>query len=74
MTEESLEIRNLVKTKTPRVENHSFGPRSQAHYQRLCAVIRAYLDALDARIHYIRPSHLCAACEFSKTRCARWAG
>jgi len=74
LPEQALEIRNLVKTKTPRVENHSFEPRSQTHYRRLFAVIRAYLDALDAGIYYIRPSHLCAACEFSNTRCAQWAG
>ena len=74
LPEEALEIRNLVKTKVLRVENHRYGPRSQAHYLRLFAVIRAYLDALDAGNYYIRPSHLCAACEFSSTRCAQWAG
>ena len=74
LPEEALEIRNLVKTKVPRVENHRYGPRSQAHYLRLFAVIRAYLDALDAGNYYIRPSHLCAACEFSGSRCAQWAG
>jgi hypothetical protein len=74
LAEEALEIRNLVKTKTPRVEHHRYGPRCPAHYLRLCAVIRAYLDALDAGTYYIRPSHLCAACEFSSSHCARWTG
>jgi len=74
LPEEGLEIRNLIKTKTPRVENHRYGPRSQSHYLRLFSVIRAYLDALDAGIYYIRPSHLCAACEFNSTHCAQWAG
>ena len=74
LSEEALEIRNLVKTKTPRVENHRYGPRSQAHYLRLFAVIRAYLDALDAGNYVIRPSHLCTACEFSSSHCAQWVG
>ena len=74
LSEEALEIRNLVKTKTPRVENHRYGPRSQAHYLRLFAVIRDYLDALDAGNYVIRPSHLCTACEFSSSHCAQWVG
>ena len=74
LPEEALEIRNLIKTKTPRVENHRYGPRSPAHYQRLFAVIRGYLNALDAGNYVIRPNHLCAACEFQTTHCARWTG
>lgn len=72
--EEGLEIHNLVKTKLPRVENHRFAPRTQAHYLRLFAIIRAYLDSLDSGTYVIRPNHLCGACEFSRTRCAQWTG
>jgi putative RecB family exonuclease len=74
LPEEALEIRNLVKTKVPRVENHRYGPRSAAHYLRLFSVIRAYLDALDAGNYYIRPSLLCTACEFRSSHCAQWTG
>ncbi len=74
LPEEALEIRNLVKTKVPRVENHRYGPRSQAHYLRLFAIIRAYLDALDTGNYFIRPSLLCAACEFRSSHCAQWTG
>jgi putative RecB family exonuclease len=72
--EEALEIRNLVKTKQPRVENHRFIARTQAHYLRLFAVIRAYLDALDSGTYVIRPSHMCAACEFGRSHCSQWMG
>lgn len=74
LPEEALEIRNLIKTKVPRIENHRYGPRSLAHYRRLFAVIRAYLDALDSGNYVIRPGHLCAACEFSHSHCAQWVG
>jgi hypothetical protein len=74
LPEEALEIRNLVKTKTPRVENHRYGPRSPAHYLRLFTVLRDYLDALEAGTYHIRPSHLCAACEFVSSHCPRWTG
>jgi hypothetical protein len=72
--EEGLEIRNLVKTKVPRVETHRYEARSKSHFLRLFAVIRAYLDALDSGDYFIRPSHLCAACEFSRSHCAQWTG
>ncbi len=74
LPEEALEIRSLIKTKTPRIEHHRYGPRSHSHYLRLFSVIRAYLDALDAGTYFIRPSHLCAACEFSRMQCLQWTG
>jgi hypothetical protein len=72
--EEALEIRNLIKTKHPRVENHRFVRRTLAHYRRLFAIVRGYLDTLDSRKYGIRPSHLCAACEFARSHCAQWVG
>ena len=74
LPEEGLEIRNLVKTKVPRVENHRYEARTKSHFLRLFTVIRAYLDALDSGDYFIRPSHLCAACEFSRSHCAQWTG
>ena len=46
--EGGLEIRVLIKTKAPKVEFHPYPARTDAHFRRLFAVIREYLDALDA--------------------------
>ncbi|GAG52839.1 unnamed protein product, partial [marine sediment metagenome] len=45
--EAGLEIRSLVKTKTPKIEFHHYDARSDAHFKRLFGAIREYLDALD---------------------------
>jgi hypothetical protein len=55
--EAGLEIRNLVKTKTPQVSFHRFPARDERHFQRLFAVIRAYLDAIDSGRFVFRPGH-----------------
>ena len=47
--EGGLEIRSLIKTKTPKVEFHPYPARTDVHFRRLFAVIREYLDALDRR-------------------------
>ena len=72
--ESSLEIRNLIKTKTPRIETHRFAARSESSFRRLFAVIRAYLDDLDAGRFIYRPSFGCSACGFRETHCRSWAG
>ena len=46
--EGGLEIRSLVKTKTPKIETHRYPARSDLHFRRLFAIIREYLDALGA--------------------------
>ncbi len=67
--EAALEIRGLVKTKTPRVEFHRHDARTGAHFRRLFAVIRAYLDDLDSGRFIFRPSLGCNLCEFRETHC-----
>jgi putative RecB family exonuclease len=51
--EGGLEIRSLIKTKTPKLDFHRYEPRSERHFRRLFAAIRAYLDDLD-RGQYVR--------------------
>ena len=67
--EAALEIRGLVKTKTPRVEFHRHEARTDAHFRRLFAVIRAYLDDLDSGRFIFRPSLGCNVCDFRETHC-----
>jgi putative RecB family exonuclease len=72
--ESGLEIRSLIKTKTPKVEIHRYLARTEGHFRRLFAVIREYLDALDhGRFNY-RPGFGCGFCEFRDGPCKAWAG
>jgi putative RecB family exonuclease len=72
--EVGVEIRSLIKTKAPRVETHRFAPRSAHHYERLFAVIGAYLDDLYRGRFIIRPGLLCGGCEFHQRQCRAWNG
>jgi CRISPR/Cas system-associated exonuclease Cas4 (RecB family) len=72
--EGGLEIRNLVKTKTPKVEVHRYAPRTDRHNRRLFAVIRAYFDALDAGRFVFRPGLGCSFCSFLSSDCSAWSG
>ena len=67
--ESALEIRQLVKTKTPCVEVHRHPARTNAHFRRLFAVIRAYLDDLDSGRFIFRPGLGCHMCDFRETHC-----
>jgi len=71
--EAGLEIRSLIKTKTPKVEFHPYAARSDAHFVRLFAVIREYLDALDSGRFNFRPGFGCAMCDY-RTECQNWSG
>jgi putative RecB family exonuclease len=62
--EGSLEIRNLIKTKVPQVQLHQFRARTDRHFSRLFAVIRAYLDDLDSGKFLFRPGLGCMMCDF----------
>lgn len=44
--EAALEIRSLVKTKTPQVHFHHYPAREERYFSRLLAVIRPYLGDL----------------------------
>lgn len=70
--EVGLEIRSLIKTKAPKVEFHRYPARTDAHFRRLFAVIREYLDALDAGRFNYRPGWGCSMCEFRETHCRAW--
>ncbi len=72
--EAGLEIRSLIKTKTPKIEFHHFKARSDAHFKRLFWVIREYLDALDSGRFNFRPGWGCSMCEHRDTHCRRWCG
>jgi len=72
--EAGLEIRSLVKTKTPKIEFHGYPARTDAHFRRLFAVIREYLDALDAGRFNYRPGFHCGMCDFAASHCREWNG
>ena len=72
--EAGIQIRSLVKTKKPRIEFHEYGPRTEAHFRRLFAVVRGYLDDLDAGRFVFRPGWTCSMCEFRETHCRSWSG
>jgi len=63
--ESALEIRQLVKTKTPKIVTHRFAPRTDEHFARFFGLIREYLDALDRGVFNYRPSWNCGLCEHS---------
>ena len=62
--ESSLEIRSLIKTKTPKIETHSYRAREDVHFDRLFSVIRAYLQSMDEQRAYISPGFECSFCDF----------
>jgi len=73
-TEAGLEIRSLIKTKTPKIEGHRYPARTDAHFRRLFGVIREYLDTLDCGRFNYRPGWGCAMCDFRESHCRQWAG
>ena len=70
--EAGLEIRSLIKTKTPKIEFHHYPARSDVHFKRLFAVIHEYLDALHSDKFNFRPGWGCSMCAFRETHCRRW--
>lgn len=72
--EAGLEIRSLIKTKTPKIAFHPFEARQPQHFRRLFAVIRAYLDDLEQRQFVYRPGWTCGMCEFSAGTCGERRG
>jgi len=63
------EVRQLVKTKTPKVQTDCFPMRSEEHFTRFFGLIREYLDALDKGIFNYRPGWGCSMCEHCSTCC-----
>ena len=62
--EGALEIRNIIKTKVPKVQTHRYAARNDKHFTRLFAVIRAYLDDLHSDRFVFRPGLGCSTCDF----------
>jgi len=73
-TEAGLEIRSLIKTKTPKIEFHHYLPRKDAHFRRFFQLVRAYLDDLDAGRFVYRPGFGCAMCDHRDGHCRHWDG
>ena len=67
--ESALEIRNLIKTKTPKIETERYGPREGKHFERLFSIIRAYLDAVGENQFHIRPGLHCSYSDFRQHVC-----
>jgi putative RecB family exonuclease len=72
--ESGLEIRSLIKTKTPQVKVHAYPTRTDDHFRRLLAAIRAYLDNLDTGRYVFRPGLGCSFCDYRDDHCRRWSG
>ena len=72
--EAGLEIRSLVKTKTPQIAFHPFAARTDAHFRRFFSVVRAYLDDLDVGRFVFRPGFTCSMCDFRDSHCREWGG
>lgn len=72
--EGSLQIRSLVKTKTPKIEIHTYPPRTDNHFHRFFAVVRAYLDAVDSGQFVYRPGLHCCFCDYRDGPCQAWPG
>jgi len=72
--EGGLEIRSLIKTKTPKIEFHTYQTRSKRHFRRLFAVIKSYLDDLDRGRFVFRPGFGCAMCDHRGGACRDWNG
>ena len=63
-----------MKTRTPKVEFHRYPARTDAHFRRLFAVLREYLDSLDSGRFNYRPGFGCGMCDFRESHCRVWGG
>jgi CRISPR/Cas system-associated exonuclease Cas4 (RecB family) len=72
--ESGLEIRSLIKTKIPQVKVHAYPTRTDDHFRRLLAAIRAYLENLDSGRYVFRPGLGCSVCDYRDDHCRRWGG
>jgi len=68
--ESELQIRQLVKTKVPKIVTHRFQPRTDSHFERFFGLVREYLAALDCGIYNYRPSWACGTMCDNYSTCA----
>ena len=67
--ESGLQIRSLVKTKTPKIEYREYPARTESQLRRFFQIVRAYLDDLDRGRFVHRPGFGCTMCEFNDGTC-----
>ncbi|MGL6225015.1 MAG: PD-(D/E)XK nuclease family protein, partial [Thermoguttaceae bacterium] len=58
------EIRQLVKTKTPKVLAYRFEDRTDWHKRQFFGLCRDYLDSLDHGVYHFRPGWSCSMCDY----------
>ena len=58
------EIRQLVKTKRPKICSHHFATRNKRQTDRFFALCREYLDSLDRGVFNYRPCWSCSMCDY----------
>ncbi|MCB9925567.1 MAG: PD-(D/E)XK nuclease family protein [Planctomycetaceae bacterium] len=67
--ESGLQIRSLIKTKTPKIEYREYPARTESQLRRFFQIVRAYLDDLDRGRFLHRPGFGCTMCEFNDGTC-----
>jgi len=67
--ESGLQIRSLIKTKTPKIEYREYPTRTESQLRRFFQIVRAYLDDLDRGRFVHRPGFGCTMCDFSDGTC-----
>ena len=70
LQESHLEIRQLIKTKTPKIAVHVFPPRTDEDFERFFELVKEYLAAIRRRQFNYRPSWNCGMCEFAQRCCS----
>jgi CRISPR/Cas system-associated exonuclease Cas4 (RecB family) len=73
-SEVELQIRSLIRTKTPKMQVRRFLMRTTKHFHRLFAVIRAHLNDVRSNRYIYRPGWPCSQCTYRETHCAAWEG
>jgi putative RecB family exonuclease len=64
------EVRQLVKTKAPKISVYRFPQRTDERFSRFFGLVREYLDTLDKGIFNYRPSFSCGMCEHNGVCCS----
>lgn len=67
--ESGLQIRSLIKTKSPKIEYREYPTRTESQLRRFFQIVRAYLDDLDRGQFVHRPGFGCTMCDFSDGTC-----